>query len=164
MQSGSTAFIRQSTLAVRSAQFYLRVLCALSSCNCHEDRSRSPTSAQPSWPGMSRPAVVIRSRYRWAGTCPAMTVGQRAAGPIVVPARGLSVCAKIRASPCCHGRDEARQRQDPWACADGGADHRADASGQRSVLRWHRVGRSPPPRRGRTALVTGQMDRPMLRL
>ena len=30
-------------------------------------KSRSPTSTQPSWPGMSRPPVVTGSRYGWPG-------------------------------------------------------------------------------------------------
>jgi hypothetical protein len=80
--------------------------------------------------------------------------------PIVVPAGGLGDCAEILASRCCHGRDEAYEDQDRCGVRERRGRPSCGPVGQRSVaLRLVRAGRWPVQRRGRTVLVTGQMDR-----
>jgi hypothetical protein len=80
--------VKRVAQGLRRARCHLRALRASSSCICYENRD-GPTSAQPSWPGMSRPPVVTGSRYGWPG----LTMEQYAAG-IFALSRGARVRAQ----------------------------------------------------------------------
>jgi hypothetical protein len=106
-------------------------------------KSRRNAVPQPSWPGMSRhiPATS-RDRFslRMAGTCPAVTVEQHAAGIFTLswcPRAGWGIALRFLLRDAVMAGTRRMRIRIGVACGNGGADHRADpwGSGQ-SLCDW----------------------------